>query len=79
MHWNSFAEFLAMGNHGLYVWGSVVVMAALMIAEPMLLVRGRKTLVARLKRQFRAERAEAENRASTQTSQRVATPHRSKA
>ena len=59
MHWNSFAEFLAMGNHGLYVWGSVVVMAALMIAEPMLLVRGRKTLVTRLKRQFRAEQSEA--------------------
>ena len=59
MHWNSFTEFLAMGSHGLYVWGSVVVMAALMIAEPMLLVRGRKTLVTRLKRQLRAEQSEA--------------------
>jgi heme exporter protein D len=36
MHWNSLADFLAMGNHGLYVWGSVVVMALLMVAEPML-------------------------------------------
>jgi hypothetical protein len=33
-------------------------MAVLMIAEPMLLVRGRKTLVARLKRQLRAEQHE---------------------
>ena len=24
MYWNSFSEFLAMGNHGLYVWGSVI-------------------------------------------------------
>jgi hypothetical protein len=23
MHWNSLADFLAMGSHGLYVWGSV--------------------------------------------------------
>ena len=59
MHWNSLAEFLAMGNHGLYVWGSVAVMALLMVAEPMLLRRGRKKLVARLKRQLRAERSEA--------------------
>lgn len=59
MHWNSFGEFLAMGSHGLYVWGSVVVMAVLMLAEPMLLVHGRKTLVARLNRQLRAEQQEA--------------------
>ena len=45
MHWNSFSEFLAMGTHGLYVWGSVVVMALLMMAEPILLLHGRKTLL----------------------------------
>jgi heme exporter protein D len=55
MHWNSFSEFLAMGNHGLYVWGSVGVMALLMILEPFLLVQGRRKLVARLRRQLRAE------------------------
>ncbi len=59
MHWNSLADFLAMGRHGLYVWGSVLVMALLMAAEPMLLLRGRKKLVARLKRQYLAECAEA--------------------
>jgi heme exporter protein D len=55
MYWNSFGEFLAMGNHGLYVWGAVGVMALAMIVEPLLLVRGQKALVTRLQRQYRAE------------------------
>ena len=38
MYWNSFSDFLAMGNHGLYVWGSVVVMAVTMIVEPLRLI-----------------------------------------
>lgn len=58
MYWNSFSQFLAMGNHGVYVWGSVGVMAIVMILEPLLLIRGHKSLVARLKRQFRAERSD---------------------
>jgi heme exporter protein D len=61
MYWNSFPEFFAMGNHGLYVWGSFIVMAILMVLEPVLLVQGRKALVARLKRQFRAEKADRTN------------------
>lgn len=56
IYWNSLSDFLAMGNHGLYVWGSFIVMAALMILEPILLVRSRKNLIARLKRQYRAEK-----------------------
>ena len=64
MYWNSFQEFLTMGNHGLYVWGSVSVMAILMILEPLLLVQGRKHLIARLKRQFRAEQADRTNSTS---------------
>ena len=56
MYWNSLSDFLAMGNHGLYVWGSFIVMAVLMILEPILLVRSRKDLIARLKRQYRAEK-----------------------
>ncbi len=58
MYWNSFAEFLAMGRHGVYVWGSVVVMALVMIAEPLLVVRGQRTLIARLRRQLRAEKGD---------------------
>ncbi len=56
IYWNSLSDFLAMGNHGLYVWGSFIVMAALMILEPILLIRSRKSLIARLKRQYRAEK-----------------------
>ncbi|MCM8600273.1 MAG: heme exporter protein CcmD [Candidatus Accumulibacter sp.] len=71
MHWNSLAEFLAMGNHGFYVWGSVLVMAASMLAEPMLLRRSRSRLLARLLRQYRAEQTEARR-------QRAANPGRSR-
>lgn len=55
IYWQSFGEFLAMGNHGVYVWGAVGVMALAMILEPLLLVRGRKALITRLRRQLRAE------------------------
>ena len=58
MYWNSLSDFLAMGTHGVYVWGSVGVMALSMALEPILLMRGRKSLIARLKRQFRAENSE---------------------
>jgi heme exporter protein D len=58
MYWNSFSEFLAMGKHGVYVWGSVGVMAALMVLEPVLVIKGQKGLIARLKRQFGAETAD---------------------
>ena len=58
MYWNSFAEFIAMGNHGLYVWGSVAVTALCLAAEPLLIRRQRKQLIARLKRQLRAEKTE---------------------
>ncbi|MEF8713946.1 MAG: heme exporter protein CcmD [Accumulibacter sp.] len=59
IHWNSLADFLAMGNHGLYVWGSLAVMALLMLLEPLLLLHDRKKLVTRLRHQYRAERTEA--------------------
>ena len=56
MYWNSLSDFLAMGNHGLYVWGSFIVMAIVMILEPVVLVRSRKHLIDRLRRQLRAEK-----------------------
>ena len=58
MYWSSLSDFLMMGKHGVYVWGSVIVMAIAMIVEPLLLIRGQKSLVARLKRQFRAEKSD---------------------
>lgn len=46
MHWNSAAEFFAMGGYALYVWGSFGACALLMLAEP-LLARRRLTEVRR--------------------------------
>ena len=60
MYWNSFADFLAMCKHGVYVWGSFVVMALVMIVEPILIVRSRRQLAERLRRQYRAEQLERE-------------------
>ena len=56
MYWNSLSDFLAMGTHGVYVWGSFIVMALVMILEPVFLVRSRKQLIVRLRRQLRAEK-----------------------
>jgi heme exporter protein D len=59
IHWNSFADFLAMGGYGLYVWGTFGVTALLLILEPLLLFRQRRATLARLRRQLRAEDEEA--------------------
>ena len=55
IHWNSFSDFLAMGGYGLYVWGSFGVTALVMVLEPIIIARSRKTTIARLKRQLRAD------------------------
>ncbi|MFT3848735.1 MAG: heme exporter protein CcmD [Propionivibrio sp.] len=47
-----------MGKHGVYVWGSFGVMAIVMIAEPLIVAQGQKRLIARLRRQLRAEKVE---------------------
>lgn len=56
IYWNSFADFLAMGGYAGYVWGSFGVTALILLAEPILAVRRRNSLITRLKRQLRAER-----------------------
>ena len=61
IHWNSFSDFLAMGGYGLYVWGSFGATVLIMAIEPIVVARNRKTTIARLKRQLRAD-ARAENR-----------------
>lgn len=64
IHWNSFGDFLAMGGYGLYVWGSFGVTALVMIVEPILVARNRKSTIALLKRQLRADvRAETRSNA----------------
>ena len=65
IYWNSFADFLAMGGYGLYVWGSFGVTALVMVAEPILVARNQRASVARLKCQLRAEqRAESRSPAA---------------
>jgi heme exporter protein D len=47
MIWNSFSEFAAMGGYGLYVWGSVFVVAGSLAVELALLaVRARSAVAA---------------------------------
>ena len=52
---NGFSDCLAIGGYGVYVWGSFGVTALIMIIEPILVARNRRTTIARLKRQMRAE------------------------
>ena len=65
IYWNSFADFIAMGGYGFYVWGSFAVTALIMAIEPIVAARNQRTTVARLRRQLRAE-ARAGNRNSTE-------------
>ncbi|MBS1190905.1 MAG: heme exporter protein [Rhodocyclaceae bacterium] len=57
IHWNSFADFLAMGGYAGYVWGSFGATALILILEPLFIIRRRKETISRLKRQMRAELA----------------------
>lgn len=65
IHWQSFSDFIAMGGYGTYVWGSFGVTVLIMVIEPIIVMRTRKTTLARLQRQLRAEtRADHRNIAS---------------
>ncbi|MBS1158458.1 MAG: ccmD [Proteobacteria bacterium] len=55
IYWHSFADFIAMGGYAGYVWGSFGVTALIMLIEPILVSRNRKSTIARLRRQLRAE------------------------
>jgi heme exporter protein D len=55
IYWNSFADFIAMGGYGFYVWGSFGLTALVMGVEPIMAIRNRRCVIARLKRQIRAE------------------------
>lgn len=50
---NDVIEFFEMGGYALYVWGSFVVTAILMVAEPILLRNRRAGLMRRLARMAR--------------------------
>jgi heme exporter protein D len=55
MNWGSPAEFFAMGGYGLYVWGSFVVCAAIMVMEPILASKRQKDILRTLRRERMAE------------------------
>lgn len=55
MHWNSLADFIAMGGYAGYVWGSFGATALILIIEPMLALRRHRHTLSRLKRQLRAD------------------------
>lgn len=46
IYWNSFADFLAMGGYGFYVWASFGVTALIMGSEPIVVARRRPAAVA---------------------------------
>ena len=45
MIWNSWADFVAMGGYGLYVWGSFGVTAAVIAAEVWSIAARRRALM----------------------------------
>ena len=53
--WSSFAEFLAMGGYGLYVWGSLGVCALVCIIEPLALNLKRRALLTEVREQHAAD------------------------
>jgi heme exporter protein D len=46
MIWDSWSDFFAMGGYGLYVWGSVIVVAGCMFGEIASLMLRRKSILA---------------------------------
>ncbi len=57
-------EFFNMGGYALYVWGSFGMTALLMLAEPLLIRRRRKTTLQRVSRFVRSKSAQRSNRPS---------------
>jgi heme exporter protein D len=55
-NWNSLSDFFHMGGYALYVWGSVGVCAAAMLAEQVLLQRRTESVVRVLRQRARALR-----------------------
>jgi heme exporter protein D len=56
MHWNSLAEFLAMGGYALYVWGSFGITAAVIALEVWLLRRHRLQTLESLRQQLLSDK-----------------------
>jgi heme exporter protein D len=50
MHWASLGDFWAMGGYGLYVWGSYGALFLLILFEIILLRRGQRQTLDRVRR-----------------------------
>ncbi len=48
MKWDSVGDFLAMGGYGLYVWGSFVVTAVVIVVEIVVLAARHRAAMKRL-------------------------------
>ena len=60
MHWNSAAEFFAMGGYALYVWLSFGACALVMIVEPLLVKQRQKAAIESVRRQTVADQLDTE-------------------
>lgn len=56
MEFNSFAEFLAMGRHGLYVWLSYGITAVIILINVILPLMQRRRLLKEQRQRLRRER-----------------------
>lgn len=61
MNWNSPADFFAMGGYALYVWGSFGVCALALLAEPLLVGKRYRNIVASLRQRARANKFDKED------------------
>ena len=66
MIWASWSDFWAMGGYAGYVWGSYGLAAVLLIAEIVLVLQRRRSVIERLARMARAEQTKAGVNESTQ-------------
>lgn len=71
MIWANWQDFFAMGGYGLYVWGSVGVVFALILAEALSLVSRRRSALTAvtLARQVRALEQAARARVASRVSE----------
>jgi heme exporter protein D len=65
MNWGSWSEFWAMGGYGLYVWGSYFVTLIFMVAEVVLVLARKKTILQFLARMPRNHFGRAKDESET--------------
>jgi heme exporter protein D len=49
VNWSNFADFLAMGGYGLYVWGSFAMVGAALVWEALMLAHRRASALDNLR------------------------------